>query len=234
MGARELPFAARRHESPAVVTPVARTNLADSVYESLKGMLMDQRVSPDSRLSIDGLARMLEVSPTPVREALARLEAEGLVVRRPNTGFTVAPPPSREQLAEVFDLRLMIEPTCAARAAVNRSKELIAELEQCRAAMDPVEEDKYTAYRAFAAADARLHNALAEASGNPLVLELLLRLRPQLLNFRATQNSAFTPASLQEHHAIIRAVSTGDPDQARTEMTLHLTRSRDRILNAVD
>lgn len=234
MSAGELPNVTRRETGPTVLAPLAKTNLADSVYESLKGMLMDHRVWPDSRLSIHGLARTLEVSPTPVREALARLEAEGLVVRRPNTGFTVSPPPSREELADVFDLRLMVEPPTAARAAANRSEALIAELEECDAAMKPVEEDRYAAYRAFAAADARLHNALAEASGNPLVLELLLRLRPQLLNFRATQNSAFTPVSLEEHQSIIRAVSAGDPELAQREMTLHLTRSRDRILSSVD
>lgn len=217
----------------AGLRPVARLSLLESVYESLKGMLMDHRLEPDARLSIEGLARSLEVSPTPVREALSRLEAEGLVVRRHNTGFAVSPSPTRGQLANIFDLRIMVEPPCAARAAQHPDSDLVAVLNACQAELQPVHGDDYSDYRAFAAADARLHNALAESSGNPLVQELLLRLRPQLQNFRATHNSGFTAASRGEHDEIVRAVSEADPAAAETAMRLHLVRSRDRILSAL-
>lgn len=220
-------------QDAAGLRPVARLSLLESVYESLKGMLMDHRLEPDARLSIEGLARSLEVSPTPVREALSRLEAEGLVVRRPNTGFAVAPSPTREQLANIFDLRLMVEPSCAARAAQHRDDELITVLRACQAELQPVRGDDYSDYRAFAAADARLHNTLAESSGNPLVQELLLRLRPQMQNFRATHNSGFTAASREEHDQIVHAVSAADSAAAETAMRRHLVRSRDRILSAL-
>ena len=60
----------------------ARRALADDVYDAVLGLLMDQVIEPGSRASIDGIARQLNVSPTPVREALARLESEGLVVKK--------------------------------------------------------------------------------------------------------------------------------------------------------
>ncbi|MFD1047862.1 GntR family transcriptional regulator, partial [Kibdelosporangium lantanae] len=66
-----------------------RTMLRDSVYESIKAMLMDNDLAPGSRLSIDAIARTLEVSPTPVREAMTKLEADGLVAKRPHAGFVV-------------------------------------------------------------------------------------------------------------------------------------------------
>lgn len=213
--------------------PVSRLSLLESVYESLKGMLMDHRLAPNARLSIEGLARSLAVSPTPVREALSRLEAEGLVVRRSHSGFTVSPPPTRDELADIFDFRLMVEPTCASRAAERRSDDLVSELHECRAQLRPVRGDGYSDYRTFAAADARLHTALAAASGNLLVRDLLLRLRPQLQNFRATQNSGFTAASREEHGEIVGAVCAADPAGAEHAMRVHLVRSRDRILSAL-
>ena len=75
-------------------------------------MLTSGRLEPDAPLGIDRLAHDLGVSPTPVREALARLEHTGLVVRRANRGYRVAPPMSSEQVAELVDARVVLE--CAA------------------------------------------------------------------------------------------------------------------------
>jgi DNA-binding GntR family transcriptional regulator len=68
-----------------------RSVLADEIYEILKSKLMDHVVEPGARLSIDGLSRDLKVSPTPIREALARLESDGLVTKRAHHGYTAAP-----------------------------------------------------------------------------------------------------------------------------------------------
>ncbi|MGW7596297.1 GntR family transcriptional regulator, partial [Streptomyces rubiginosohelvolus] len=63
--------------------PPARQALSDSVYENIKAMVMDHEITPGARVSIEALSRALSVSPTPIREALATLEADGLVVKRP-------------------------------------------------------------------------------------------------------------------------------------------------------
>src|SRR5437879_675475 len=64
-----------------------RQVLADSVYEAVKAMIMDHQIQPGERVGIDALARALQVSPTPVREALARLTADGLVTKRSLAGY---------------------------------------------------------------------------------------------------------------------------------------------------
>src|SRR4051812_5975759 len=68
-----------------------RSVLADRVYELIKVKLMDNVVEPGARLSIDALSREMDVSATPIREALARLESDGLVVKRAHRGYTAAP-----------------------------------------------------------------------------------------------------------------------------------------------
>jgi DNA-binding transcriptional MocR family regulator len=81
---------ARHHDGGGTEVAAPRLMLRESVYESTNRLLMDADLQPGTRLSIDGLSRALQVSPTPVREALFRCEAEGLVVRRPNAVYTVA------------------------------------------------------------------------------------------------------------------------------------------------
>lgn len=72
---------------PAPPQLLTRRALADQVYDRLIADLVDGRIEPDSAISIDGLARSLGVSQTPIREALGRLEATGLVTRLPFKGY---------------------------------------------------------------------------------------------------------------------------------------------------
>ena len=99
-----------------VASRPVRQVLTDHVYDTLLEMLMDGRFQPSEALSIDGLARELDVSATPVREAFARLEVTGLVIRAALRGYRVAPLPSTAELTELMDARLIIEPVNALRA----------------------------------------------------------------------------------------------------------------------
>ncbi|GAB3962484.1 GntR family transcriptional regulator [Plantactinospora veratri] len=100
-----------------LLRPARRTTLADDVYESVRALVMDHAVAPGERINIDALARRLEVSPTPVREALARLESDGLVRKRPLAGYTAAPLLSRTEFDELVEMRLILETASARRLA---------------------------------------------------------------------------------------------------------------------
>ena len=106
-----------------------RTVLADEIYEILKSKLMDNVVEPGSRLSIDGLARDFGCSPTPIREALARLESDGLVAKRAHYGYTAALLIDARSFAELFRMRLLLEPACASWAAQAATTRQITGLE---------------------------------------------------------------------------------------------------------
>src|ERR1700754_4327849 len=91
--------------------------LGADVYEAIKTMLMDHVIRPGTRISIDGLAREFQVSSTPVREALARLESEGLAVKEPLKGYRATPLLTLEEFDDLYRFRLLLEPWAARRAA---------------------------------------------------------------------------------------------------------------------
>src|SRR5262245_38687980 len=94
-----------------------RQSMAVDVYEALKAMIMDGALPPGERVNLDEAARRLEVSQSPVREALARLEAEGLVIKEAFRGYSTTPQLTRAELVDLFDFRFVVEPWAAARAA---------------------------------------------------------------------------------------------------------------------
>jgi DNA-binding GntR family transcriptional regulator len=229
----------RRHDSGAAAVPklerAPRLMLRESVYESVKRLLMDADLQPGTRLSIDGLSRELQVSATPVREALFRCEAEGLVVRRPNAGYTVAPLLDRQGLLDLYDLRLLLEPVAAGRAATNATAEDLRAIEKAVGRMSPaVVGDDYEAYREFAEQDATLHATIAGASGNPLIVETLCRLRAHTHAYRLYFQHGIAEVTVAEHEAIMAAILDRDPTAAEASMRAHLETSRARLLSAYD
>jgi DNA-binding GntR family transcriptional regulator len=92
--------------------------------------LMDGKLEPGTPVSIDGMARDLGVSPTPIREALARLEATGMVARIALKGYRVAPLFMTEELGKLMEARRVIETANASMACSNATPELCTELEK--------------------------------------------------------------------------------------------------------
>jgi DNA-binding GntR family transcriptional regulator len=208
--------------------------LADEIYEILKSKLMDNIVEPGSRLSIDGLSRDLKVSPTPIREALARLESDGLVTKRAHMGYTVAPLIDAHAFDELFRMRLLLEPACAAWAAQSATATQIAGLEQLIAEMAaPVSGDDYESYKAFAAQDAAFHLALAAATGVGLMVDTLERLRPHAQLYRLYYTVGITDDALREHERVLTAVTRRDEADAAQAMHAHLSASRARLAGAL-
>src|SRR5688572_12275293 len=89
--------------TPAVRRLAERQPLVDGVHHAPVDMIMNHTFDPGERLNIDALARTLGVSPTPIREAMARLESEGLIAKEPRRSYTVAP------LISLDDLRALID-----------------------------------------------------------------------------------------------------------------------------
>lgn len=215
----------------ATMRPARRLTLTEDVYESVQALIMDHAVAPGARINIDALARQLEVSPTPVREALARLEADGLVRKRPLAGYTAAPLLTREEFEELVEMRLILEPPAASRAA---SAATASDVDRLRAEADlpdpePATEG-YPAIAAFTAQDARFHNLLAETSGNRMLHEAVVRLRSHLHLFRLHFPQAHYGISAQEHHRVVDAIVARDPDRAAAAMRAHIAAARERHL----
>ncbi|MDQ1584052.1 MAG: hypothetical protein QOF36_2106 [Microbacteriaceae bacterium] len=226
--------AIRESGSPWLSAGVPRRSiLADEIYELIKSRLMDNLVEPGSRLSIDGLARDFSCSPTPVREALARLESEGLVTKRAHHGYAVAPLMDSKSFDELFRVRLLLEPTAASWAAALATGEQIRNLEDLIADMkEPVHGASYESYKAFAAQDAAFHLALATASGVGLMVDLLERLRPHSQLYRLYYETGIAGDTVVEHQRVVDAVSQHDEAAASLAMSFHLNAARERLTGA--
>jgi DNA-binding GntR family transcriptional regulator len=219
------------------ITPVRRSTLGDDVYESLKALIMEHTLAPQDRVNIDALARELEVSPTPVREALARLESEGLLRKRPLAGYTVSPLLTRQEFTDMFDMRLVLEGTAARWAAERASaqtRDAIVTESTLTVPVDELGQDGHRSHATFTALDARFHSLIATAADNPLLHEGISRLHAHLHIHRLYFPYAQTGTTGVEHQRIAAAIASGDPDGAEAAMRHHLSEARARHLPAFD
>jgi DNA-binding GntR family transcriptional regulator len=230
-GKRRVPTSAQLVSREGAPTLDARpTPIGDRIHDALLSQMISLKIPPGSRLSIDALAREFGVSQTPIRAALIRLESVGLVEKTHNVGYSAMPLPSRHRVDEMFDMRLLLEPYLAGRAAERMTKELRGELKKLVAVMNkPRKDDPKTAYGHFALQNADFHSWIAEHGGNAFAAEALSRLYTHTHLFRLHFHSQVTTDSVEEHALIVEALSAGDAAAAREAMAAHITKSRDRI-----
>jgi DNA-binding transcriptional MocR family regulator len=117
-------------ERGAASVRLVKTSRSEQAYAALKRQILDQDLQPGGRLNIDALSRLLGVSSSPLREAMVRLEVEGLVVFTTNTSFSVAPLPDADQMRQLFEFRLLIETHCVRLGAARGEAEDVAALTQ--------------------------------------------------------------------------------------------------------
>jgi DNA-binding GntR family transcriptional regulator len=221
--------------------PLPRQILTDSVYEAVKELVMDQHIEPGARVNIDQLARELKVSPTPVREALARLEMDGLVIKEPLRGYSIAPVLDAAAFEQLYEVRLLLEPYVARRACERANRPLVSalrkEIEAMRKTLDGRKRERslrYRTFREFALEDARFHEAIAAACGNDLLGETLSRMRPHLHLYRLYYSTGIGEETAAEHEVIVEAIASGRPDDAAEAMAEHIRKSQSRQRHAFD
>jgi DNA-binding GntR family transcriptional regulator len=220
-----------RPDGPPAIAPLpVRQSLTDDVYEAIKALIMDDVIAPESRLSIDRLARDLRVSSTPIREALVRLEVEGLARKEPLRGYSTTPTLTDAEVTALFEFRSVIEPWAAARAAQRRDEagliRLRGELESVR---NPPAGESYGAYRELADHDDRFHRCVAELAGNAQLLQAFVRTHCHAHLFRRRYSTRLGAATIAEHRLIADAIAAGDATLARSAMATHLKQARQRL-----
>src|SRR5690349_2563703 len=228
---------ARDRGAMAGGTPPGRAHgrLADEVYDTLLGQLMSLRIEPGSRVTIDVLARELGVSQTPIRDALNRMEAEGLVVRVPHAGYRIPPQITRHRFEDMLEIRLLLEPAAARRSAERASLQQVDGLRRMLAEMAELEGgDGLMAYGAFGLRDAAFHDLVALSAENQVIREALARLHSHVHLFRLHHDTQVTHLAMAEHEEVVAAIAARDPDAAAYEMRRHILRSGDRFRRLFD
>ncbi|TIT81020.1 MAG: GntR family transcriptional regulator, partial [Mesorhizobium sp.] len=161
-------------EAPSTARIQRANSLAGDVYEAIFAQLMSLRIAPGSRITVDNLVKEFNVSHTPIREALGRLEGEGLVLKTHLIGYRAAPQITRRRFDELYELRLLLEPAAAAKATARLDDERLTVLQEAAGVMARREgKDERLRYSNFARQDAIFHDKIVEFAQNELIRETL-------------------------------------------------------------
>lgn len=229
-----------------ISSPIERPRLSDTIYGQLLEEIMAGRFSAGDRLPTENqLAQRFSVSRPVVREALQRLQTDGVVIARQGSGTYVQRSPSQRvaeltsavslhEVLQVMEVRMALEELSARLAARNRSEEQVRAIVQARQALGEV----FGQQAAAIEADYAFHRAIAVASGNPLLVEALDLLSERVKGGMNVTLSLTREASeqrrarvLDEHDRIVHAIRIGDADSAAIAMRYHLDQARNRLLD---
>ncbi|MEU9019538.1 GntR family transcriptional regulator [Actinomadura sp. NPDC048394] len=194
----------------------------DAAYDAVRRMILSGEAAAGSRLGEAELAETLGLSRTPVREALQRLGADGLVEVLPHRGARVVQW-TRRDLEEIFELRSLLEPYAAARAARTAPGEdvLAGLLGQCDAMEAAVAAGDFTR---VAQLNSLFHAAVIDASRNrrlPAMLTSVMHAPLIVGTFRRYDAGAMA-RSMNHHRELVAALAARDPDWAESVMRAHI------------
>ncbi len=210
-----------------------RGNSEDAVYQKIKNAIRKRYIKQGSQLVEGSLAEKLGVSRTPVRSAIKRLEAEGLVNAIPNRGAFVITP-TLVEIEETFQVRGHLEQMSAKLAAKTITPGQIAVLNELIEREEAVFHNHD--FDEYYIVNDTFHYKIAEFSGNSVltsyVVELLDRTRIYLILFDPFSKLSISP-SLEDHKAIVEALAKHDPDLAAAAVAKHI-RSSVNDLEAVE
>lgn len=199
----------------------------------IRDAIVEGRYRPGERLVEQRIAQDLELSRTPVREALRRLEADGLVRSEPNRGATVRPV-TAEDILDVYELRALLESHAARRAATRAGPEQVARMHVALAGFDRAVPAVSTieGVRELHRCNEAFHVAVVEAARDERLLRMLRRTVDIPLVFQAFRR--FGPREARRssvfHHLVLEAVAGGEADRAGRLMTEHILQGRDVLL----
>jgi len=206
---------------------------SDRAYEALRRDIVEWRLSPGTALPEVELGERLGLSRTPVREAIARLSADGLAVQQ--AGRLVVAPVLPDAVDRLFDARQVLEVATARLAASSPTRDAsgFAALAEAFDAVGAPTNPASPAPSEYYELAARLDERLDEAAANPYLAQALRGLRLHLARVRrwSQGDPARLAASAGEHAAIARAVAAGDPELAAATTVMHLHHSHAHITN---
>lgn len=193
--------------------------ISDEVYEHLRNEVLMGSLQPGQWLREQEIAETLNVSRTPVREAVRRLGQEGLLEISPNRGVRVRDLTSTEAV-DTYEVRAMLEGRSARLAAQRVTPD---QLERLRALLKEIARTPPEDYAAQIKADDTFHNAIAELAGNEVLLEMIKLLNSRITRIKIlTRDTNLSTTTQHQHEAIVDAVAAGDAERAEAAMREHL------------
>ncbi len=211
---------------------LSRTFLVEGAYEAILDNILSGALPSGTTVSEVALAKDLNVSRTPVHQALARLAKEGLIEHRAGLKPRIARF-TREDVIEIYDMRLLLESAATQRAARRMDPRVLAELtreaDALAAAPDGPEWSKLALDF-----DSRFHDAVAAASGNRRLRQEIAKYRLLVRAFcRMTGSSENLREALREHQTVLKALADRHPAAAGQAMAQHVQKRVDAVLGSL-
>ncbi|MCC6492486.1 MAG: GntR family transcriptional regulator [Pirellulales bacterium] len=210
-----------RPVGPQQLAHGAGSSRVDEVYARILAQIIRGELPGGAELKSTQLAASLGVSRTPVVQALARLIADGIVTQRMNMRAVVRPG-AENWLIEVHELRLLLEPAAAARAAGRITADALAQLAQQAAEVAPHADGQWLARaRQF---DFAIHLSIADHAGNQPMRDAIYKCwQYKQLSYELSPDRVDSVVrGFEEHLTILEALKAGDPATASAAMELHL------------
>ena len=206
--------------------------LRDVVFNTLRRAILTGELKPGERLMEIHLANRLGVSRTPIREAIRKLELEGLVTMIPRRGAEVAQI-TEKSLQDVLEVRRALDALCAELACDRITNEGKAALER---ACDQFEKATKTGdVVTIAEADVALHDIIVQATGNQRLIQLINNLSEQMYRYRFEYIKDETGHEnlVNEHRMIYESIMKGDKESAATAAKLHIDNQEKSITRQI-
>lgn len=206
-----------------------RVRLADQVYDQIMRAIRDGTISSDDRIVQEKLAEEFEISRTPIREALFRMEQEGILALAGHGGFRIRKLDAVE-VAEMYGARSAIEGFAARILAEARDRATCDRLRETIRRAETLEENTVSAYFD---ANRSIHRAIVEAAGNRYMLEFFDNIWNRGSSFTLFASIQFVDLSksLGDHMALIDAIETGNGTVAAEKMISHIRDGRQLQMN---
>jgi len=206
--------------------------LRDVVFQTLRQAILRGELEPGERLMEIHLAESLGVSRTPIREAIRKLELEGLVVMIPRRGAVVASITEKD-LKDVLEVRRTLEILAAEVACERITPERLKELEKAGKEFERLQDSEDVTE--LAAADARFHEIIYEATGNARLIGILNNLREQMYRYRLEYLKDKTNYEdlNQEHQKIFVSIQKGDREAVAAVVCEHIENQQNAILQEI-
>lgn len=206
-------------------------SLTDLVYEELLDAIIEQRLPPGTRVVPGTLAAELGVSPTPVRLALTRLAADGLVTVRSRRGMQVSRP-DVAQIEGLYEARLFLEVGAARDYFRNVTPEFIANLQSAAQEYEEIiAQGGDGLRRRLGDKDRELHRLIVHLTRNELIIRWYERANIHIQGHRSAYPSERYGATVREHRAIVDAFREGGPEDAIAALREHLANAKAYLLH---
>ena len=210
-----------------------RKSLGEHVFESLKQAIVQGKISDGEWLVESHIAETLGISRTPVREAIHKLEREGLIERQPRGGFTVLGL-NRNDIEETFGIRSVLEGYAARLAAEKHKKEELEPLEKKIAEFQKALDRKRM--NDLPEINTDFHDLLYALSKSPKLINIINGLRDQIYRFRKMnlKEEKFATTSNHDHKKMLQSIRKRDAEVAEQLTREHILRGREIVLKEFD